>query len=203
MFKTNRLLKQIDKIENIFFKEIITTYAVDFYRLCELDQKEKTSTLTDKDKQEMEQLLFRLNSINYLFYIFKNETKKATIWERYKRQNDDMYKGVSRMTPKEQETLKKLLQKEKDEKKKFKEYERYRQRKNAEENVSPLFHLVCENLELKTDAEKDKLLSYLLSENFKIHFQNREQNRFENIAINEEEIQRVEEEIFDDNEGLY
>lgn len=201
--RTWKLLKQIDKIERIFFKKIMTTYAVDFYRLCELNEKEKTSSLTQKDKQEIEQLLFRLNSINYLFYILKNETKKATIWERYKRQNDDMYKGVSKMTPKEQETLKKLLQKEKDEKKKLKEFERYRQRKNAEENVNPFFHLVCENLELKNDAEKDKLLSYLLSENFKIHFQNREQNRFENIAINEEEISKIEEEIFDDNEGLY
>lgn len=101
MFKTHKLLKCIDKIERIFFKEIMTTCAVDFYRLCELDQKEKTSTLSDKDKQEMEQLLFRLNSINYLFYILKNETQKATIWERYKRQHDDIYKGVSRMTPKE------------------------------------------------------------------------------------------------------
>lgn len=78
------------------------------------------------------------------------------------------------MTPKERETLKKLLQKEKEEKQKIRKLEVYRQAKNLEENINGNFQAICNFLGLENDDEKDQLLNYLLSEKFKDYFLNRE-----------------------------
>ena len=95
------------------------------------------------------------------------------------------------MTIKEQETLKKLLAKEKEEKQQLKKMEQYRQAKNAEDNLNNYFYLICENLELKNFDEEDLLLTYLLSEKFKDYFLKKELKRDENSSSNGDNFWQV------------